>query len=130
MTDIYCGAKKVPKNKKLGTMKECVEAGKIMHWGIKKIDSKTMTILGAAKKRVSSGKLMVKVLGVRGKMRKVKGDISYEKDAKKKKELEKKLKELEKENKELSAQYVAAKKVEDNKVKTTTKKTSKKGSKK
>lgn len=38
----YCGSGKVPKGKKLGTMKECVEKKKIGLYGLNKIDPKLM----------------------------------------------------------------------------------------
>ena len=33
MADIFCGAGNVPKGKKLGTAKQCVDKGQIRHWG-------------------------------------------------------------------------------------------------
>lgn len=136
MSAIYCGAKKVPKGKKQGTMRECVEAGKIMYWGVKKIDSKTLSILGTTKQRMTSGKLSVKIAAVRGKKRKIRGELDYEKDATKKKELQKKLDELQKEDAALFKEYTIAKKWEDDKEagkikpKTTPKVASKKATKK
>ena len=41
MSNIYCGAKDVPKNKKRGGMKECSDKRQIRYWGIKKADIKS-----------------------------------------------------------------------------------------
>ena len=38
MSDIYCGAKKTPKNKRLGTAEECAKAHQVRHYGIEAID--------------------------------------------------------------------------------------------
>jgi hypothetical protein len=39
---IYCGANKLPKNKKLGSMKDCAQAGQIRLYGVKKVDPITL----------------------------------------------------------------------------------------
>jgi hypothetical protein len=130
MSDIYCGAKKVPKNKHLGSMKECVGLGKITYWGIHKIDSKTLTTIGLdAKKSKSASKVLIKSMGVKGKIRKIKKDMPYVKDAAKKKEMEKKLKELGAEFNVMAEEYRRIKKSqEDNKIEKAAKKVSKKAS--
>ena len=125
MSDVYCGAKKVPKGKRLGSMQECVESGKIMYWGVKKIDSKTLATIGAAKKSLSMDKLMIKAIGIKGKIKKDKDDIKYAKDAKKKKEAEESLKEHQEELKQVMAQYRAVDKVVKDKEKKKSKKTKK-----
>ena len=38
MSNVYCGIKKVPKGKTMGTMKECHELGQVRHWG-KEVDA-------------------------------------------------------------------------------------------
>ena len=50
MADIFCGIGNVPKNKKRGTMRECAEKGQIRYYGIKKIDSKTLSMSKDKKK--------------------------------------------------------------------------------
>ena len=57
--EIYCGIGKVPKGKRLGTMKECVEANQVRLYGIYKVDKKLLEHWESEKKRktTTSGKL-------------------------------------------------------------------------
>ena len=48
--DIYCGSRKVPKNKRLGSMIECAEKGQVSYWGLKKIDTRIMDNVKTKKK--------------------------------------------------------------------------------
>lgn len=96
MSDIYCGAKNVPKGKRLGSMKECVEKKQISYYGVKKVDSRLLETLRNPKKgKDAKGNKMSleKVAGERGtlqaKVKKIGKQIDAEKNAKKKKELEK-----------------------------------------
>jgi hypothetical protein len=45
--NVYCGIGKVPKNSKIGTMKQCADRKQIRYWGQNKVDS---SILDSAKK--------------------------------------------------------------------------------
>lgn len=39
---VYCGAKKVPKGRKQGSMKECVDSKQVRLYGLRKIDERTL----------------------------------------------------------------------------------------
>lgn len=78
---IYCGIKKCPKNKKVGTMLECAKCNQIRRYGINKIDSK---VFQASKQSISVEQdrksLIVKMSSLRGKIKKLTTDILYEKN--------------------------------------------------
>lgn len=107
MPEPYCGIKKIPKDRKRGSMKECAEKGKISYYGIKKVDSKIIELANkpASAKKSATDKLRVKIAGAKGKIKNLSGQIKTVKDKTKKAELEKQLKEVEKQlkkdNKEL-----------------------------
>ena len=48
---IYCGCKKVPKNKEKGSMEECAEMGKVGLYGIHKIDKRVLESVGPESKK-------------------------------------------------------------------------------
>src|ERR1700744_1382439 len=103
MSDFYCGVKKIPKDKKRGTMKECVEAGKVSYYGVKKIDSKLLETVGkknANPKDPDSYK--IKIMGLKGKVKNLTSKIKTEKDATKKKKFEQQLKKVEAEKNKFS----------------------------
>lgn len=94
---IYCGIGKVPKNSQLGSMKECAEKGAVRYWGLKKVDPKLIEAMKRkSSKKESRDKLAIKMVGLRGRVNKLKKDISGTKDKKQKAELEKKLEQAEK----------------------------------
>ncbi len=101
--DIYCGAKKVPKNKKIGSMVECAEKGQVMYWGLKKIDSKVME-KATTQKKVSLDKARTNKIKLDTRLKKMMKDLENSKDKEKKqtlkKDIEKTKKELEKATKE------------------------------
>ncbi len=98
MTNIYCGANKVPKNKKLGSMSECAKKGQIRLYGLKKTDPITFKYIKEEKAKA--------VKAVKDKERerynkiiaKIKKDIEKKKEVIKKENiiLKKKIKEEEK----------------------------------
>jgi len=47
----YCGIKKIPKGRKRGTMAECAELGKVMYYGVEKIDPAVLAASVTAEER-------------------------------------------------------------------------------
>jgi hypothetical protein len=99
MSDIYCGAKDIPKGKKRGSMKQCVEKGQISYFGINKIDTKLLEkYMGAKKEKKDGMKILMKLAEQKGtlsaKLNKLKKAIENEKDNKKLKVFEKQKEEL------------------------------------
>jgi hypothetical protein len=118
MSGLYCGPKDdIPKGKKRGSMKECVENGQYSYFGLNKIDKKLLKKSSSAKKgKRELMKEWLKVSGLKGKyvaqLTKLKKQIEVEKNAKKKKELETKkadllikYKEIIKQDEKLSKKY-------------------------
>ena len=106
MSNIYCGARDVPKGKKLGSMKQCVEKGQISYYGVKKVDSKLLEKhMGSKKKKKDAMKVLMKLAEQKGtlsaKLNKMKKAIEVEKDKKKLKVLEKQKDELQTKFKEV-----------------------------
>ena len=104
MSDIYCGSGKLPKGKRHGTMKECVERGKISLYGLKKADPRL--IEGVKKKKGSKkppteSSVFAELVKYKTRDKKLKEKIKLEKVATTKKKLEK---DLEK-NKKLKKKY-------------------------
>ncbi len=131
MSDIYCGIKKVPKNKKLGSMKDCAEKGQVTYWGLKKIDNKILES-SQKNKKVSLDKARLNKIKLDTRLKKLNKDLDNTKEKEKKatikKEIDKTKKELEKATKQFKEAFKLS---EDKKAsKKTTKKTTKKGSKK
>lgn len=107
MSNIFCGIGKIPKNKKRGSMKECAEAGQIRYYGIKKIDQKIIEDVERNKKLKKAGSgqvdnLRISLMGIMGKIKKLKGKIQTSKDKGEKTILEKELDELENKKKKLN----------------------------
>jgi hypothetical protein len=129
--DIYCGAKKVPKNKKLGSMVECAEKGQVMYWGVKKIDSRVLENTQGQKK-VSLDKARTNKIKLDTRLKKMVKDLENAKDKEKKqtikKNIEKTKKELEKATKEFKEAFKLSE--EKKASKKGTKKTTKTGNKK
>ena len=104
--EIYCGAKKVPKGKRLGSMKECAEKGQISYWGLKKIDPKLIeSIQKGVEKKESRDKLAIKMVGLIGRVNKLKKDIQGTKNSKEKTKLQKDLEKTEKELAEVRSKF-------------------------
>lgn len=94
INEFYCGLKADPRKRRLGTMRECVDEGKVMLYGLKKIDPITarkvkLKINKLGDKQID--KLKIKVIGLLGRRRKLKRDIGNEKSKSAKKKLQEKL---------------------------------------
>lgn len=98
MSDIYCGIKKVPKGKRLGTMQECTDLKKVNYWGLYKIDPSIIQyaidgkksesqINMEMKKRISE--IKIKIQSLHGKVSNIKNQIKKESDKSKRAELRK-----------------------------------------
>lgn len=129
--DIYCGAKKVPKNKKIGSMIECAEKGQVMYWGLKKIDNRVMENIQIPKK-VSLDKARTNKIKLDTRLKKMLKDLENTKDKEKKqtlkKDIEKTKKDLEKATKEYKEVFKISEEKKASK-KNTIKKTTKTGKK-
>jgi thiamine pyrophosphokinase len=125
-SDIYCGAKKLPKNKRYGSMAECAEKGQVSYWGIKKIDSRVLEN-SKGQKKLSLDKARLAKIKLDTRLKKLTKDLDSVKEKEKKqtikKELEKTKKELVKATKDFKEAFNLA---EEKKAKKTSKKTSKK----
>ena len=118
--DIYCGSKKVPKNKRIGSMIECAEKGQVSYWGLKKIDTRIMENI-KTKKKVSLDKSRTNKIKLDTRLKKMVKDLESTKDKEKKqslkKDIEKTKTELEKATKiykeafKLSEEKKASKKI-------------------
>jgi seryl-tRNA synthetase len=96
MTDIYCGINKLPKNKRIGSMKECAENNKVFLYGYKKIDPAIIKMVKMEKKQeMGKKKLLIKITTILAKIKKLKNLIKDKEgdkdDIKKAKETIKKL---------------------------------------
>ena len=83
MSDIYCGIGKIPKGQKMGTMRECAEKGQVRYYGIKKIDTKTLSIV--KNKDVvpeTKEKLILSMVSLRGIIKRNKGRYEGAKEKK------------------------------------------------
>ena len=88
---VVCGIGKVGKNQKLGSMKECAEKKQIRYWGVNKVDPKILELAKKGSKRGESRKsIILKMVGLRGKLTKLRKEIAATKDKKEKDKLEKK----------------------------------------
>lgn len=134
-SDIYCGAKKVPKNKKIGSMKECAEKGQVMYWGLKKIDTRVLEN-AQGQKKVSLDKARMNKIKLDTRLKKLTKDLDAAKTKEKKttlkKEIDKTKKELDKATKEFKEAFKMSeeKKASKKASKKLSKKTTKKGTKK
>lgn len=87
MSKIYCGAGDVPKGRKRGTMKQCIESGEIRYYGIHKVDPK---LLKSAKDKkvpdMSLEKLKIEIVGLKSRKNKLIRQIKSEKNETKKRQ--------------------------------------------
>lgn len=101
----YCGINKtLTKKQRRGSMKECAEMGQVRYWGLYKIDSKT-AFAGRNKKsqeKAQKTRMLTQFSSLKGKMLRLKKDIPYEKDPKKKKEMKEAYRKMAVESKELA----------------------------
>jgi hypothetical protein len=117
MSSVYCGIGDVPKGYKRGNMTECVEKGQIRYYGIKKIDTRTLET--AKNKELvpeTRDKLIKRMTGLRGLIRRNKGRYETTKDSEKakKEEYYKLWQSAEKELKEVLAKLQKIEKVREN----------------
>jgi hypothetical protein len=78
---IYCGTKKLTKNQRIGSLKECAEKKQIRYYGIKKIDNKTLE--NSLRKDIipeTREQLLLRLTSLRGLIRRVKGRYETTKD--------------------------------------------------
>jgi hypothetical protein len=132
MSDIYCGIKKVPKNKKLGSMKDCAEKGQVTYWGLKKIDNKILES-SQKNKKVSLDKARLNKIKLDTRLKKLNKDLDNTKEKEKKSTIKKEIEKTKKELDKATTQFKEAFKLSEDKKKTSkklTKKNTKKGSKK
>lgn len=109
MSDIYCSIGKIPTGKKLGSMKECADLGQIRYYGLKKVDPKLLENIRLSKtKKESKKNLRLKLIGLRGRVKKIKSQIEFEKDKNKKAELNELLKKTNKELTDISTRLKSA----------------------
>jgi len=130
-SDIYCGSKKVPKNKKIGSMKECAEKGQVTYWGLKKIDTRVLEN-AQGQKKVSLDKARTNKIKLDTRLKKLTKDLDAAKTKEKKqslkKDIDKTKKELEKETKGFKEEFKISE--EKKAYKKSSRKTTKKGTKK
>jgi hypothetical protein len=131
--NIYCGSKKVPKNKRLGSMIECAEKGQVSYWGLKKIDTRIMENI-KTKKKVSLDKSRTNKIKLDTRLKKMVKDLESTKDKEKKqslkKDIEKTKKELEKATKIYKEAFKLSEEKKNSKKGTVKKSSIKKSSKK
>lgn len=110
MSKIYCGAGKIPKNSRKGSMRECAERGQIRLYGLYKIDPIILkSVQNVVKNKDDKNRmdLLKEIFRNKGKQRKLEIEISDNKEEEIKnykkinKELEKESDKLGEENKRL-----------------------------
>jgi hypothetical protein len=124
MPDVYCGIGKVPKKSRMGSMKECAEKGQIRYYGIKKIDTRVLETAKQSSSMPKRDAVIKKVALYKGKVKKLRDNVEYEKDKKKLKTFKADLEKAEKELKEYNKLFSQIEKARDKK------QTKKKGTKK
>jgi len=101
---VYCGIlNPIPTGYRLGSMQECFDAGKVMYYGIKKVDS---IVLNSNKKKeeVNVTSLQIKKAGLLGKNNNLKKKYESAKDPKEKEEFKKEIENTIKEINKLTEQ--------------------------
>lgn len=111
----YCGSKTVPKNRRLGSMKECAELGKVNYYGVKKVDTRILNNIVPLKK-LNLDKVRAVKIGVDARLKKLNKDFVSVKDAEKKKTIKKEITKTEKELEKATKEYKDTfKKIEEKK---------------
>lgn len=88
MTDVYCGIKNVPKGRRRGTMKECLEKGQVSYYGLNKIDKKVLEHIESKKgKNKGIGELVNERVKVKAQIQKMTTLFKKEEDKEKKKKM-------------------------------------------
>lgn len=77
----YCGINKIPKGRRRGNMKECAEMNQVGFWGLNKVDEVLLKQLKSTKTVPSTrGKLMLAIVGLDGKMNKLRRELEFMKN--------------------------------------------------
>ena len=104
---LYCGIDEpIPDGYRLGSMEECLNAGKVNYYGIKKVDSRLLTArrnelkVGEFNKQLD--KYRAEAIGFSGKTTKYNKMIAVAKTEKEKKALQKKIDEITKKKAEIT----------------------------
>lgn len=93
--NVYCGIGPVPKNSRLGSMKECADKKQIRYYGIKKVDPKLVEVaIGNENNKGEREKVFKEIAKNKGKVKKLRDKISATKEKNKKDELQKELVKL------------------------------------
>lgn len=107
-SDIYCGINKVPKNKRLGSMKECAEKKQVSYWGLKKIDTRVLEN-AKGKKQLTLSKTRTTKIRLDARLKRLTKEFDVEKNKTKKqtikKDIEKTKKELKKATKDFKQAF-------------------------
>lgn len=92
----YCGIEQpLPKNYRLGSMEECLNAGKVNYYGIKKIDSRLIEARKKAKEgAVTIKKLQMDLMGFLGKENRLRKDLAVAKTVEAEDKIKKEMVEL------------------------------------
>jgi hypothetical protein len=107
---VYCGIQNpIPRGTRLGSMKECADHGKIMYYGIKQIDRRTLNNSLKLKEN-DPQTYYVKMSGIRGLIARLKRELEASKTPKEKQKIEN---ELEKAKKNLYDTVEQLKKVKE-----------------
>jgi len=83
---IYCGIDETPKNSRIGSMKECADAGQIRYYGLHKIDKRVVN--SSIKVSINEEKILrVKLAGLKGSALRLAKDYKIAKTEKNKKQI-------------------------------------------
>ena len=107
---LYCGIlNPIPTGYRLGSMQECFDAGKVMYYGIKKVDS---IVLNSNKKKeeLNETTLQIKKAGLLGKHNNLKKKYQNAKNKEDKEEIKKEIDNVVKEINKLTEQIKELKK--------------------
>ncbi len=117
---IYWGVKSLPKNRRHPTMMEAVRAGKVSFWGVKTVDSRTLKMLGADKKKGENklDGIKAEISGIIGTLRKLNKEVVRNISAKEKKKIKDEIAGLEEKKDDLLKQYRSMKNEKDTAVAT------------
>ena len=82
--NIHCGITKLPKNKKLGTMKQCLEKNQVRLFGLNKIDPLLISNQQEKKRKANKEKdermkLLLRVASIKGEIKFKNGAIEANK---------------------------------------------------
>lgn len=109
--DAYCGAKKVPKNRRRGTMKECADMRQVRFYGINKADPRVIETAKRVKKPETRSQLLTKAMKAYLKIKKLNVESARkETTAERKKEIEKQIAKLREELSKIEERKIALEK--------------------